>query len=167
MSIEYIRALKKEAGNPKKKKLYSIPKLSKKKAARDKADREERGGGDTELQKWYKGRQRFLTGECIKCKEKYNHRTLAFAIAATAHVLPKRKNMFPSVATHPCNFIELPASCGCHNWYDNKASWEEIKESSIWPIVLEKVIMMYPDIAEEERYRIPDVFRPYLREFYE
>lgn len=157
MSIETIRQLKENAGKPKIKKVYTIPKKSAKKIAQEKEEKELRTPGeDTELQKWYKERQKQLTGKCIRCGTKYNHHNLQNAIAATAHILAKRENMFPSVMLHPENYIELPAMCGCHFWFDNFASWEEIALSSIWPIVLEKFKIIEPYI--KERNKIPDIF---------
>lgn len=143
------------AADPPKKK-YAGPKpISDKKLAAKKAEKEARGGEDTDLQKWYKAIQPKLTGKCIRCGERYNHRNLTYAIAATAHVLPKRPEMFPSVATHPENYLELPGTCGCHNWYDNQASWEQIAQDKIWPLVLEKFLLIEPSILE--RSKIPEV----------
>ena len=157
MGIEQIRRLKEEALLPKVKVRKAIPKKSAKKIAQEKEERELRTPGeDTELQKWYKERQKQLTGKCIRCGTKYNHHNLQNAIAATAHILAKRDNMFPSVMLHPENYIELPAMCGCHFWFDNFASWEEIALSSIWPIVLEKFKIIEPYI--KERNKIPDIF---------
>lgn len=50
----------------------------------------------------------------------------------------------------------MELGCGCHNWYDNFASWEEIALSSIWPLVLEKFKIIEPFI--KERNKIPEVF---------
>jgi hypothetical protein len=156
MSIEHIRAIKAAAGLPREKKRYTIPKKSAKKLKKEAEERKQRDGEDTELQKWYKERQKQLTGKCLRCEAGYNHRNLSYAIPAIAHVLPKRENMFPSIALHPENFIELGATCGCHHWYDNQASWEEIALSSIWPIVLEKFRIMEPYI--KERSKLPEIF---------
>jgi hypothetical protein len=153
MGLDEIRKLKASAGMPKEKK-YFIPPVSEKRQAKLNMEKENRGGEDTELLKWYKRTQKQLTGKCARCGYKYNHHNLTNAIRATAHILAKRDNMFPSVATHPLNFIELPPYCGCHNWYDNLATWEEIKESVIWPIVRERFLQMEPDI--QERSKIPD-----------
>ena len=51
MSAESIRKLKEEALLPKKKKVYFMPKVSKKKQKRDREEREARNGEDTEQQK--------------------------------------------------------------------------------------------------------------------
>jgi len=139
---------------PKKEK-KPIAKISKKKAKAIADEKKERGGGDTQLQKWYKNRQAQLTGKCIRCGATYNHKHLPYAIAATAHILAKRENMFPSVSLHKDNFLELGSFCGCHNWYDNMASWEEIALDIIWPLVLERFRLFEPYITE--RTRIPEV----------
>lgn len=141
---------------PTRKEKKPIPKQSSKKKAELSEARKQRGEEDTDLQKWYKARQKQLMGTCLRCGTKYNHTNLKYAICATAHVLAKRPEMFPSVALHSENFIELGAKCGCHNWYDNMASWEEIALSNIWPVVLEKFRLMEPHI--KERSLIPEVF---------
>lgn len=157
MGLAEIIALKEAAKLPKEKKRYVIPKQSKKKIAELEANKALVGkDGDSDLQKWYKAIQSKLMGKCIRCGERYNARDLRYAIAATAHVLAKRSEMFPSVALHSENYIELGANCGCHNWYDNFASWEEIALSSIWPLVLEKFKIIEPFI--KERNKIPEVF---------
>lgn len=145
------------AADAPKKKYAGIKPISDKKAAAMKAEKEARGGDDTELQKWYKGRQKYLTGKCSRCGATYDKKNLAAAIGATAHILAKRPEKFPSVATHPQNFIELGTYCGCHNFFDNLASWDEIKESVLWPEIVEKFLMIEPNIAPEERHRIPKV----------
>lgn len=126
---------------------------SDKKLVEEAAEKEARGGDDTDLQKWYKARIKNNAGQCIRCGKKYNKKYEPSAFAAVAHVLDKAT--FPSVATHPENAIELPADCGCHNAWDNMLNWEERAQEKIWPIVLEKFLIMEPFI--QERNRIPEV----------
>lgn len=156
MGLKEIQELKAAAGLPKTKVRKPIAKKSAKKMKREAEEKKATNGDDTDLQKWFKERQKQLSGRCLRCGAKYNHTSLKYAIAATAHILAKRDNMFPSVALHPENFIELGAGCGCHTWFDLQASWEDIAASNIWPVVLEKFKIMEPFI--KERYRIPEVF---------
>lgn len=139
-----------------KKEQKPLRKIGLKKQQEQKEEKELLNGEDTFLQKWYKERQKQLTGTCVRCGAHYDKNNLAYAIAATAHVLPKRDNMFPSVALHPDNYIELNSFCGCHYWYDNFASWEEIALDKIWQLVLEKFLLMNNKITEREK--IPEVF---------
>lgn len=133
-----------------------IAKKSAKKIAEEKEEKKTRDAdGDTQLQKWFKARQKQLTGNCMRCGTPYDHHNLKYAIAATAHILAKRDEQFPSVALHKDNFIELGTICGCHHWYDNFASWEEIALDKIWPLVLERFRLFEPYITE--RTRIPEV----------
>lgn len=146
------KAREKRAPKPQK----PLRKIGLKKQQEQKQEKELLNGDDTFLQKWYKERQKQLTGTCIRCGAHYDKNNLAYAIAATAHVLAKRDNMFPSVSLHPDNYIELGSFCGCHYWFDNFASWEEIALSKIWPVVLEKFLLFNDKIVERER--IPEVF---------
>ncbi len=165
---EYLKRLQQiKLGNapPKEEKKYVIPKVSAKKSAQIKAEKEERGENDTELQKWFKARQKQLTGQCMRCGERYDKKNLKYAIAATAHILEKREGKFPSVKYHPLNWLELGAGCGCHNFYDNFASWEEkLADPKIAPTLIERFIQIEPDIAPEERKNIPEVLRQYIKE---
>jgi len=88
---------------------------------------------------------------CWNCGE-FIH--VAFARAATAHILPKRKNMFPSVATHPENYLILGAGCGCHSEYDR--SWDDASKMQVWPKVVERFLLIKDDIKDATP--IPDVF---------
>lgn len=138
------------------KKRKEIPKKSEKRKAEEAEQKKELDSdGDTQLQKWYKNRQKQLTGKCMRCGASYDHRNFKYAIAATAHILAKRPEQFPSVALNRDNFIELGAGCGCHHWYDNFASWEEIALDKIWPLVLERFRLFEPYITE--RTKIPEV----------
>lgn len=112
---------------------------------------------DQELEAWYDQQISKLTGKCQECGERINTKDRRFAKMSIAHVLPKRNNQFPSVATHPVNFIELCVTNGCHPRYDK--SWEDAAKMKIWPIAVEKFKVMYPSIAANERKHIPEVLR--------
>lgn len=109
-----------------------------------------------DLDLWYLGQQKKMTGTCVNCggrSEKY--RTNA------AHVLPK--SLFPSIATHEENCIEL---CfygkACHTNYDNKVRGYEIEEMNCFDLILQKFLLMYPAIAPDERGRLPESLTQYL-----
>lgn len=77
---------------------------------------------------------------------------------ATAHVLPKRKDYgFPSVASNLNNYLVLGSGCGCHGKYDS--NWEDAATMKVFTLATEKVRLLYPLIAKEERKNLPDVFR--------
>ena len=160
MGLEELKNLFNNRGKPKEKKQYRIPKVSARKKEKDEKERQARGGGDTELQKWYKERQKQLTGQCCRCGDRYNSKDLKQAITATAHILPKRT--FASVATHPNNWIEFSAYCGCHNWFDNYANWDEIIKDPIGEIVIKNFIAMWPNISTKERHKISDSLLNYI-----
>lgn len=76
--------------------------------------------------------------------------------AATAHILPKKDNIggFPSVATHPLNYLILSPVNGKHQKYDK--SWEDAQEMKVWPQVVERFKKIYPFIHPNERKYLPD-----------
>ena len=63
MGLEEIRKLKEEARLPKQKKTYRIPKKSVKKLAQEKKEKEDRGGEDTELQKFFDAARQMTIGQ--------------------------------------------------------------------------------------------------------
>lgn len=97
---------------------------------------------------------------CMECKK---HIPKSFYRAATAHVLPKRKEYgFPSISTHPDNYLILGAGCGHHQQYDK--SWEDAAKMKIWPLAVEKFKILYPLISQEERKNIPEILLQTLSE---
>lgn len=90
---------------------------------------------------------------CWNCG-KYIPRT--YYRAASAHILPKRKEYgFPSVSTHPVNYLILGAGCGCHSKFDN--SWDDASKMKIWPLAIERLKAIYPFIEKGELVRMPDI----------
>lgn len=110
-----------------------------------------------ELKVWFTDRIKEMTGRCRECGCRINKHNKVFAIMSIAHVLPKRKNMFPSVSTHSENWIELCTENGCHDRYDR--SWDDASQMKIWPDVVEKFKAIYPAIAANERKHLPDILR--------
>lgn len=146
---------------PKEEKRYTIPKVSKKRAAEIAAEKEARGGADTELKAFYKRVQKQLRGRCMRCDSEYDKRNFNYCIHATAHILEKSK--FPSIAMHPLNYWEANPFCGCHQLFDFNSTWEEkIADPKIGKLIVERFMMIEPDIAAEERKHIPQVLKDIL-----
>src|SRR5690606_8177390 len=145
MGIEDIRKLKEQAGLPKPKKTYSIPKVSAKRKAMMEREKEERGDNDTELQKWFKARIKYsMKGRCEETGLKTETGIYRYAIMSCCHILPKR--LCKSVMYHPLNFLELIPDM--HHKFDN-IGWEERETWGCWPVVVQRLIMVYPDLAPE------------------
>ena len=99
-----------------------------------------------------------MTGRCQNCmgKTEMDGRHYKCSIA---HILPKA--YFPSVATHPLNWLEL---CfygkSCHTNMDNKML--DLTEMSCWDDIVTKFCAIYPSIAPKERRRIPEILLQYV-----
>lgn len=154
MGLEEIRKLKEQAKLPKPPKIYLIPKVSPKKAAQQKREREERG--DDGMDKFFQAMRKRMKGVCLFCggkSEKDSDDMFHFSIA---HLLPKRavdKGGFPSVGTNEDNWIEL---CyhgnSCHDRFDrHMITWEFIKDSKEWDTIKEKLLNVLPLVAPEEK----------------
>lgn len=158
-----------EAGRPlKEKKKYVIPKVSEKRKQKLK----ELSNTDNALDKWFEERKKELTGICNHCggktfikqenaphDESVYKNEKEFAIHCIAHILPKA--YFPSVATHPLNWIEL---CfwgkNCHAQMDNKVL--DLIDMHCFDEIVRKFVAIYPSIEKSERRRIPQVLMNYI-----
>jgi len=154
MGLEEIRKLKFEAGIPKAKKAYSIPKVSdkRKKAMAEAA----KSGTDEGLDLWFEARRKEMTGRCCLCNgktEKHNDETYRNCIH---HIFEKRPTMFPSVSTHPDNWLEV---CfygnSCHtNIHNGTISWELLHDSREWETIVTKFKKVFPYMLESEHKNI-------------
>jgi hypothetical protein len=114
------------------------------------------GENELALQKWFDEiEEKYFSGGYCKCWECGESIPKKYARAATAHILPKKKEYgFPSVATHPLNFLILGAGCGCHN---KTHRWDKFCTMKVWPLAVERFVSIYPSIAKTERRIIPEV----------
>lgn len=148
------------AGRPiPEKKKYTIPKVSKKRAEKIAKEKEDRGDGDSELQKWFKARIKQLTGRCSECGGKVETKVYQYAILSVCHLLAKRPTVCPSVKIHPFNFIEL---CPYHHDQLDKANWKEIEQWGCWETIRDRLILVYPDIEPAERRHFPESVLTYM-----
>lgn len=146
MGLDAIRKLKLEAGIPKPKKYYQIPKVSKKKQKRMADDGRPE---EVRLDEWFLERRKDLVGTCsCGCGQPSQKKDDTFYRASICHIFPKA--YFKSVATHPLNYVELAFFGGCHTTFDqmgvdrwpNLACWDDIKA---------KVIAIEPYLTPEEK----------------
>lgn len=159
MSIEHIRALKLAAQLPRPpKQRKPIAKKSAKKLKQETEEKKGKKDPSAEKERWFQDRRKEMTGFCKNCGKpsfKNSHDYFRFSIA---HILAKRKNMFPSVAIHPDNWIEL---CGdCHTNLDN--CMLDLTDLSCWDEVVVKFQKIYPFIATVEVKRIPNILFRYI-----
>jgi len=112
-----------------------------------------------ELERWFKERQKEMTGRCMNCGGKTEAFTKHYK-CSIAHILPKA--YFKSVATHSENWIEL---CfygnSCHTNYDNKML--DLIDMNCFDTIIQKFTKIYPSIAQEEKRRIPPILIEYLK----
>jgi hypothetical protein len=159
MGLAEIIALKEAAKLPKEKKRYTIPRKSKKKLASEKADKEELKGGDSELEIWFKERRKSMVGICSHCGGRSCKDSDQYYKFSICHILPKA--LFPSVATHEYNFIELCFwTNNCHGNMDNNIL--DLIDMNCWDEIVTKFCIMYPSIAPTERRKIPQVLLNYI-----
>jgi len=116
--------------------------------------------GDTERQLWYKARIKEASGRCVECNQRINYRDPASAYGSQAHLLPKE--LFPSVALHPLNNVELGRWC-CHGQYDS--SWLNASRMKVWPHALDVIVHeLVPLLTRKEKSKLPDIILNSLSE---
>lgn len=125
-----------------------------------KKTKQEAGGkDDITLSEWFADRHKEMTGKCKHCGGRTCKNDSLFFKHSIAHILPKR--LFPSVATHPDNWIEL---CfwerNCHGNMDNGIL--DLIDMHCWDEIVEKFIRIYPAIDPKERRHIPDILLQYV-----
>jgi hypothetical protein len=179
MSIENIRRIKENAGKPRDKKIYRIPKKSAKKLKQEAEEKEllkaakemGKGTGISDQEQWFEDRMKESLPVCMNCGMEANWllqpEYKKIWRACQAHILPKRKAGFPSVATHPMNHLVLfPVwgghLCGCHNEYDS--SWYNATTMKVWGIAKHRFNEFENSISKNERGRIPEQFLKTINE---
>lgn len=132
----------------------TIAKVSAKKLAKDKEDRED--GSDLDLKGWFEKMRNIIKANpiCENCggpisEQHYLH--------SSAHLLPKRKDYgFPSVRANINNHLVLCVTAGCHQLWDR--AWSDAEMMEVFPLALERFRLFADSIIEEERFRVPDIF---------
>lgn len=143
-----------------------IAKVSAKKRAEQAAGKD--ANGDSELVRFFKQCMKLMTGHCMNCHARTETKEYSAAIFSICHILDKRETVCPSVKTHPANWIELCPDC--HREFDTpplepeKTLWDKREEMGIWPIVKQKLISVWPDLAASERRHFPPKLRDWIEE---
>jgi hypothetical protein len=131
-----------------------LKKMSDKKKAEMKADK-----GDDALDKWFEERRKEMKGRCILCGGKSEKLNDDHYRKSIHHLFDKRSTMFPSVALHQDNWLEV---CfwgnSCHtNIHNGTITWELLMDSAEGKIIVDKLKKIYPHIAENEKKNIPQI----------
>ncbi len=127
-----------------------LKKVSDKKKKEMAEEKKLRGDEDTDLVKWYKRQIKFMD-LCEESGLRLETHIYKYAIMSVCHILPK--STCPSVAIHPLNRVFLVPDL--HFKFDS-SSWEEREKWACWPVVRDRLVMIYPDIAPEERRHFPE-----------
>lgn len=124
-----------------------IPKQSARKKLEIKAAKE---NGDTALDHWFEERRAEMTGKCSLCPAKsYKNNDERYRWSCH-HLLDKRKKMFPSLALHSMNFLEVCHDCH-QNIHSGKITFELLFDSKERDLILPKLKVLLPLVEMEER----------------
>lgn len=144
---------------PPKKQYKGLNKVAPKTKAKLDKEKEERGENDTELQKWFRAKMKVMGNTCRWCGCMVDNKNYRFAINSICHLLEKRDTMCPSVKYHPLNFVTL---CPDHHTTFDSMTWDEREKLSFWDIIRDRLVMIYPDLAKEERRHFPKQVLDYI-----
>lgn len=148
------------------KKITRIKPVSDKRAKKIAAAKDE--NGDTDLVRFFKSAMKRMTGHCMNCHARTETNVYSAAIFCICHILDKRDTMCPSVKTHPCNWIELCPDC--HREFDTphpdpkKTIWDKRQEMGIWDAVRDRLVMVWPDLAEAEKRHFPESVKNWIKD---
>lgn len=148
MGLKEIQELKANAGKPKEKKVYQIPKKSAKKIKQEAEEKElnSKEGKEKSLDVWFAEieAKHWVNGYCA-CMETGELIPQAYARTAIAHLLPKSK--FKSVATNPLNYLILSAHNGSHQKTDRIDKFVQMK---VWPQAAKQINQLLPLLPHSE-----------------
>lgn len=149
MGLRELQRIKEEAQYPKKKKVYTIPRKSKKKLAQEAEEKKLRGDDDSLMEQWFKARRKELTGTCqCGCGQPSSKKDDTFFRGSCCHIFPK--NDFESVMYHPMNCVERAMFGGCHTNLDNQGldKWPSMAD---WDDIKERFHILAPLLTDQER----------------
>ena len=108
--------------------------------------------------KFFKDAIEKMPGKCMECGKALGGTIAINPTATVAHILPKRKNYgVTSMANDKRNMVYLCITC--HTNMDNKGC-RFIEKMRIFPLLKERVALMFKDIPAAERRFIPDCLNP-------
>jgi hypothetical protein len=156
MGLAEIQKIKAQALLPKVKKTYAIPKVSKKKKAENNG---QRFVVDAELEKFYDDARVEMLNDCdCGCGNKTNKHNDKLFRWSICHIFPKRANMYPSIAKHPLNWVELASYGDCHNTFDGASGYEWAKTKPfLWRKIIERSKILYQVMNEREKNKVPNI----------
>lgn len=109
-----------------------------------------------ELEMWFKERALEIEKHPY-CWEDGTYIPVKYFRHATAHIFPKK--LFPSIATHPLNFLVLAASC-CH---DKSHTIETFSKMKCFPLAIERFYQFEKQITEKHKYL--DLFKEAIKNY--
>lgn len=104
---------------------------------------------DKMLDQWFDDRREQMVGICqCGCGEKSQKNDDIYYRHCICHILPKA--IFPSVATHPLNFVERAFFGGCHTNMDNRGldKWANMAD---WQDIQQKLLILDEYLTPQER----------------
>lgn len=107
---------------------------------------------------WFKKMWQKAPRLCMECEKPTIGTMLINPAAVVAHILPKRPDGgCPSVQYEEDNVVFL---CGdCHTNMDNLGA-DYVKKMKIYPLLKQRVTMLWDRIARSEQKNVPDHLRP-------
>lgn len=151
MKLIKLGLLPKEAVAKEKKPMRRV---SEKKIAQIKEEKEQRGEDDTQKEKWFLARRKEMVGVCqCGCAMPSSKNDGSNFRSSACHIFPQR--LFESIQYHRLNWVERKfwatgTTSACHSNMDNKSMdlWPNFAD---WDDIKEKFHQLAPLLTDEER----------------
>jgi hypothetical protein len=100
----------------------------------------------TEMDRWFSYVATVIKSNphCWNCGEFISEK---YYRHASAHIFPK--SLFPSIATHPLNFLVLGAGCGCH---DKSHRLDTFSDMKVFAEAIKRFRLFENKITENHKY---------------
>jgi len=108
----------------------------------------------TNLVLWYAEIMKREEPICWECHKKINKYDTTAWHGSIAHILPK--SIFPSIKSHPMNYLILGMYCGCHGQFDS--NWLFASRMKVIGVAKVRFNEFKDSISSAELRRIPEIF---------
>jgi hypothetical protein len=114
---------------------------------------------DEKLEQWFKDRALEMTGLCYNCEAKTSKGDIKYQKYSQAHIFAKKENAYPSIKTHPLNFVELcHFNNSCHHNFDaNGYEYAKEKMPKLWQLIIKRAKILIPKMTPQEQARVPQI----------
>ncbi len=134
--------------------------ISKKSTKKQAAEKEAKKSKEMTLNQFFDLMVECAPETCMETGERLTYKLMPKEVCA--HILPKKPTAVPSMAKNPLNIVYL--NIAAHHKMDAdlgvKSEGNYVRSMKIFPLLKERVKLMWPKIPKSERKNIPQFLKP-------